>query len=240
MQADFFGPRYCETPEVFTIGAFPVEPFNTYSNLAIIFFAFVGFAFTLRRAPRAVDLYILCTLLLATGLGSFFWHGLRDWYSLQVDVTAGLLFLIALFFLWARRVMPLWQALVFFAGFYAAIEYFDYIDLIPYGRWASMMPAILIFGGYLIYRTAAFTKAGAIFGAFGVILSSSALTFRTIDRFAVICDTFQVGTHFLWHAFLSAAALMGILAIISVSRASRAAVAKDEMPSRTPFGAPAE
>jgi len=239
MQANF-GPQYCETPAVFTTGAFPVEPFNTYSNLAIIFFGLLGFAVTLRRAPRAADLYVLSTLLLATGLGSFFWHGLRERWALSADVWSGVLFLMALFFLWARRVMPLWQALLFFIAFYLVSKYFDDIDLIPYGRWASMMPAILIFGGCLIYRTAAFSKSAAIFGTGGVLFAIAALTFRTIDRFPAICDAYPIGTHFLWHVLLSSAAFTGILAIIAVSRASRAAVAKGEIPARGPLGAPAE
>ncbi len=236
MQSNF-GPQYCETPAVYTTGAFPIEPFNTYSNLAIIFFAFLGLAFTLRRAPRAADLYILCALLLATGVGSFFWHGLRERWALSADVWAGVLFLVALFFLWARRVMPLWQAVVFFVAFYLVTKYFDDINLIPYGRWASMMPAIVLFGGYMIYRTVKFSRIAAVFGTIAVASSITALTFRTVDRFAVVCDTYPIGTHFLWHVFLSAAAFLGILAIIAVVRAG---AARSEMVARAPVGAPAE
>ena len=139
-----FGPRYCETPAVFAQGMFPVEPFNTYSNLVIIFFAILGFGVTLRRAPRAADLHILCLLLLATGLGSFFWHGLRERWALSADVWSGVLFLMALFFLWARRVMPLMQAIVFFVAFFLVTKISDEMNLISYGRWASMMPAIML------------------------------------------------------------------------------------------------
>ncbi len=231
------GPQYCETPANFTPGAFPVEPFNTYSNLSIILFALIGFFIVIRRTPRAFDLYFLCAVLLVNGFGSFFWHGLRDRTALRMDVDAGLLFLIALFFLWARRVMPLWQAVVFSVGFYFATEFFDEINLIPYGRWASMMPAILLFGGYLIYQTGVFSREAAYLGAAAIACSITALTFRTIDREQFVCEFASVGTHFLWHVFLSTAAFLGILAIMAVVRARRA---QDKAQASIPATAPAE
>jgi hypothetical protein len=230
-----FGPQYCETPIGAAAVSFPVEPFNTYSNLTIILFALVGFAIVGRRAPRSLDLYILCLLLLATGIGSFFFHGLRERWALSLDVWSGVLFLMALFFLWARRVMPLWQAVVFFAAFFFVTRYFDEIDLIPYGRWASIMPAVLLFGGYLIYRSAAFSKRGVILGCFAICSTLLALTFRTIDGAA--CDILPVGTHFLWHGFLSAGAFMGILAMLNIIRSGNT---QNPAGRSVPLAAPAE
>jgi len=235
-----FGPQYCETPIGASAVSFPVEPFNTYSNLTIILFALVGFAIVSRRAPRSIDLYILCTLLLATGIGSFFFHGLRERWALSLDVWAGVLFLMSLFFLWARRVMPLWQAIVFFVAFFFVTRYSDEINLIPYGRWASMMPAVLLFGGYLIYRTSAFSKQGVYLGCAAIGSTLLALTFRTLDRLAVdqgACDILPIGTHFLWHGFLSAGAFLGMMAMIGIVR-SQANQSREEIP--TSITAPAE
>ena len=231
------GPQYCETPAFFTRGMFPVEPFNTYSNLTIILFAVIGFLFVIRRAPRAIDLYFLCSVLLVNGLGSFFWHGLRDRTALRIDVNAGLLFLIALFFLWARRVMPLWQAVIFSVAFYFVTVFFDEINLIPYGRWASILPAILLFGSYLIYRTSAHSMPAAYFGTVAIGSAILALTFRTIDREQFVCDIFPTGTHFLWHGFLSAGAFLGILAMITVVRAH---LGQAQTGESVPLSAPAE
>lgn len=235
-----FGPQYCETPLGVAAVGFPVEPFNTYSNLAIIFFALLGFFVVGRRAPRSIDLYILCSLLLATGIGSFFWHGLRERWALSLDVWAGVLFLMALFFLWARRVMPLWQAAIFFVAFFLVTRYFDEINLIPFGRWASIMPAVVLFGGYLIYRTVAYAKYGAYLGCAAIGSTLLALTFRTLDRLAVeqlACDVIPIGTHFLWHGFLSAGAFLGILAMIAVARAG---VGQAQAGKSVPLSAPAE
>ena len=235
-----FGPQYCETPLGVAAVSFPVEPFNTYSNLAIILFALVGFFVVVRRTPRSVDLYVLCSLLLATGVGSFFWHGLRERWALSLDVWAGVLFLMALFFLWARRVMPLWQAAIFFVAFFFVTRYFDEINLIPFGRWASIMPAVLLFGGYLIYRTAAYAKFAAYLGCAAIGSTLLALTFRTLDRLAVeqvACDAVPIGTHFLWHGFLSAGAFLGILAMVVVARAG---LGQEQSGDSVPLSAPAE
>jgi len=235
-----FGPQYCETPLGATPIGFPVEPFNTYSNLTIIFFALLGFFVVVRRSPRSIDLYILCFLLLATGIGSFFWHGLRERWALSLDVWAGVLFLMALFFLWARRIMPLWQAIIFFAAFFFVTRYFDEINLIPFGRWASIMPAVVLFGGYLIYRSAAYAKYAAYLGGAAIGSTLLALTFRTLDRLAVeqlACDAFPIGTHFLWHGFLSAGAFLGMMAMIAIARSGLEQARTDET---APLSAPAE
>jgi hypothetical protein len=235
-----FGPQYCETPLTAAAIGFPVEPFNTYSNLAIILFALLGLFAVGRRSPRSIDLYFLCFLLLATGIGSFFWHGLRERWALSLDVWAGVLFLMALFFLWARRVMPFWQAVIFFVAFFLVTRYFDEINLIPFGRWASIMPAILLFGGYLIYRTAAYAKIAAYLGCVAIGSTLLALTFRTLDRLAVeqfACDAIPIGTHFLWHVFLSGGAFLGILAMLAVARAGLEQARATES---VPLSAPAE
>jgi hypothetical protein len=73
-------------------------------------------------------------------------------------------------------------------------------------------------------------------GIAALISSTSALAFRTIDRENLVCDFVPFGTHFLWHIFLSTGAFLGMLAMLSVIRAGRAA---REYPAREPVGAPA-
>jgi hypothetical protein len=48
-------------------------------------------------------------------------------------------------------------------------------------------------------------------GGLAVALAVVAVTFRTIDL--AVCQTIPMGTHFLWHSFLSAGAFSGILAL---------------------------
>src|SRR5215467_9260882 len=101
-----FGPIYCET--MYWNGmTFPAEPANTVSNGVIVLFGLASAYLVAKRAPKAVDLYVLSALLTATGVGSGLWHGLREPWALRFDVTPGLFFLFVLVFCWARR---LWSA----------------------------------------------------------------------------------------------------------------------------------
>src|SRR5688572_22613488 len=143
-----FGPIYCETPAF--IGLFPAEPVNTISNAVIVLFGILAVFMVRRRAPRAYDLYILCFLLIVNGVGSFLWHGTRTRWALTLDVMPGLIFVLALVFFWARRLWSSWQAGLFLAGFYLTLNYLRQIGFAGYGRWASMTPAILVFGAGLI------------------------------------------------------------------------------------------
>jgi hypothetical protein len=236
------GPRYCETPTDISAWAFPVEPFNTWSNLSIIAFAVIGFFLVVRRVPRAWDLYLLCAILLVNGVGSLLWHGLRDGTALGIEVDAGLLFLAGLFLFWARRVMPLWQTGLFIVGFYIAAfqlapVLFDNNSLINLGRWASMMPAVVLFGGYLVYRTSLYSKAASYLGTVGIGSAVLALTFRIVDAEGLICSSVPMGTHSLWHTFLSAGAFMGLLAMMGVIRMGETRMGTASTP---PLGAPAE
>jgi hypothetical protein len=209
-----FGPIYCET--LLWTGGFPAEPFNTFSNTAILF-ALAGFYLVRREAPRAVDLYLLCALFLVNGVGSFLWHGTRTRWALSLDVMPALILLLALVFFWARRVFPLWLAALLLGGFYVAVEWLRGMEFMAYGRWASMLPAILGFGIILILKTFSRSRPAAMLGTSAILTAMVALTFRTIDRDT--CATIPFGTHFLWHILLSAAAFQGIVAVLLLERA---------------------
>lgn len=219
-----FGPIYCETMSA-TSASFPVEPMNTISNGVIVMFGFLGLYFVAKRAPRAVDLYVLCALLITTGIGSGIWHGFRDRDALFFEVQSGLFFLFAVVFFWARRLWSYLGAAVFLALFYGGFslsrEYWDRaIFGIPVQRWVALAPIVILAGVALIAQTYIYSKRAALFG--GVALSSAivALTFRTIDL--SVCASIPIGTHFLWHSFLSAGGFLGILALIELPAVRRA------------------
>jgi hypothetical protein len=226
-----FGPIYCETMSA-TSASFPVEPMNTLSNGVIVMFGLAALYFVVKRAPRAVDLYVLCALLIATGIGSGIWHGFRDRDALFWEVQSGLFFLFAVVFFWARR---LWSYVgaalflaVFFGGFSLSREYWDRAVFgIPVQRWVALAPVVILAGIALIAQTYAYSRRAAILGSMALVLAIVALTFRTIDL--SVCAYIPFGTHFLWHSFLSAAGFLGVLALIEIPsvraarRASRSA-----------------
>jgi hypothetical protein len=43
-----------------------------------------------------------------------------------------------------------------------------------------------------------------------------ALVFRTADL--LVCPYFPLGTHFLWHIFLSLAAFLGVLVLMEINK----------------------
>jgi hypothetical protein len=213
-----FGPIYCETLSATSTG-FPVEPMNTISNGVIVLFGLLSLYVTVKRSPRAADLYILAALLIVTGIGSGVWHGLRDRDALFFEVQSGLFFLFAFAFFWALRLWSLAGAFVFFtlffAGFLASREYWDSaIFGIPIQRWVALAPVVILAGIALIVRTYAISPRAAAYGGAALALAVTALVFRTIDL--SVCQAIPFGTHFLWHSFLSAAGFMGVLTLLTV------------------------
>jgi hypothetical protein len=213
-----FGPIYCETLSA-TSTAFPVEPMNTISNGVIVLFGLLSFYLTVKRSPRAVDLYILAALLVITGVGSGIWHGFRDRDALFFEVQSGLLFLFAFAFFWARRLWSYVGALLFlglfYGGFAVSRTYWDSaIFGIPVQRWVALSPVVILAGIALIVQTYGVSKRAAAYGGGALAFAITALVFRTIDL--SVCSAIPFGTHFLWHSFLSAAGCLGVLALIEL------------------------
>lgn len=213
-----FGPIYCETLSA-RPGVFPVEPMNTISNGVIVLFGLAGLYVVAKRSPRALDLYALSALQVVTGIGSGFWHGLRDPAALFFEVSSGLFFLFVFIFCWARRLWSYAGAAAFLAAFYGGFrlsqQYWGIVQ-----RWVALAPVVVLAAIALIAQTYRYSKRIAAYG--GVALSSAvvALLFRTYDLAA--CPYIPFGTHFLWHCFLSAAGFIGILAMTDLQSAMAA------------------
>ena len=198
---------------------FPVEPMNTLSNGVIVLFGLAALYFVVKRAPRAIDLYALCALLIATGIGSGLWHGLRDPGALFWEVSSGLFFLFALAFFWARRLWSYPGALLFLGAFLGGVllsrRYWDgEVWGIHLQRWVALAPVVIVAGVALIARTYAYSARAALYSAAALCAALIALVFRTIDLAA--CPYIPFGTHFLWHCILSAGGFLGILALTEI------------------------
>src|SRR5215213_8722679 len=206
------GPTYCETLSA-TAGSFPVEPANTVSNAVIVLFGLASLYFVIKRTPRAYDLYVLSALLVATGIGSGFWHGFRDGSALFWEVRAGLFFLFGLALCWSRRLWSIGGAMIFLIAFVLAFQFsrdlFGFVQ-----RWVSVAPVVILFGSVLATQTVMRSKRAALLGLAAMASSLTALGFRTYDL--EICDSFPMGTHWLWHMFNSAGAFMAMLAVITL------------------------
>lgn len=212
-----FGPMYCETPDSIN-GIFPVEPWNAYSSMVIVVFGLLATMLVARRAPRSYELYLVCALLVVNGVGSTLWHGLRERWALTLDVMPALFFVLLVAVLWARKVAPLWQALLLGAVFLVTPFALSYFELNFYGRFGSMGIVITAAAIWLVTLTMRVSRAAALSGGVALVLAIGALTFRSIDSMS--CDTVSVGSHFLWHILLSSAAFLCIRTLVLLAEAT--------------------
>jgi hypothetical protein len=207
------GPTYCETLSA-TAAAFPIEPANTVSNAVIVLFGLASLYLVHKRTPRAYDLYIVSGLLIACGIGSGLWHGLRDGSALFWEVRAGLFFLLGLAICWSRRLWSPLGALLFVVAFVLTFQYSREYLSVGNQRWVAAAPSVILFGSILAAQTVKRSKKAALLGLTAMVLSLTALGFRTYDL--AICDTFPMGTHWLWHIFNSAGGFTAMVAIITL------------------------
>lgn len=210
------GPTYCETLSALSAQsvAFPIEPANTVSNGVIVLFGLASMYMVAKRTPRAYDLYIVSALLVACGIGSGIWHGMRDGTALFWEVQAGLYFLLGVAICWSRRLWSPTGSLIFVVAFVLAFLYSrQYLGAFQQ-RWVAIAPAVVLFGSILAAQTVMRSKKAALLGLAAMGLSLTALAFRTYDM--TICDSFPMGTHWLWHMFNSAGGFTAMLAIITL------------------------
>jgi hypothetical protein len=72
---------------------------------------------------------------------------------------------------------------------------------------------------WLIARSFAVSRVAGLTGAAALLSAMVALTFRSID--AAACESIGMGTHFLWHMFLSAGAFLCLFTILTLDATRR-------------------
>ena len=159
---------------------------------------------------------MVCALLVVNGIGSILWHGLRERWALTLDVTPALIFLIVAVIVWARRVVPLWEIATAAAVLLALNYAMRTLDLglrLP-GRWGAMAPLVIAAGLWLVARSAATSVRAALTGGLALLSALAAFVFRSID--ISVCAAVPMGTHFLWHVLLSAAAFLCLTTLVTL------------------------
>ncbi len=191
------GPIYQETMQ----GRFPVEPFNTYSNLFFLAIIVYFSVRVYRDVERHKFLAWCMPFLLLSYIGGTVYHASRsadfwmylDWlpivalcFAVSVYFTARIrtgwkgrlwLILIVLFLVVGVRLLPWPVSIKTSAGYIATVlglllPIFVYMYTKHMKNWNLIVFAILSFG--------------------------VAISFRVMDRFV---DILPMGTHWLWHSF---------------------------------------
>lgn len=193
---DWFAPvdAYCERagPEYWA------EPVNALTNAAFVLVAMV-MAWRLRGSGLALG-WAMVAVLAVIGLGSFLFHTHANRLTGLMDVAPILAFILLYVFAATRDFLGArpWLAGLAVLAFlpYAAltVPLFRMVPVLGVSAGYLPVPLLILIYAALLRRRAPATAGGMAAGA-GLLLVS--LFFRSIDM--AVCDSFPLGTHFLWH-----------------------------------------
>lgn len=224
MQPRDGGPIYAETRAAPDNGSYPVEPWNTWSNL--IFVAVI--VYFIRRTSLDVRRYRLVVLslpiLFVGWCGGTLFHATRRdvvWLILDILPIVALSIAVGLSF-WHMVVRSWGKAVVCFFGiavsgrFLATLLVADHALRISFWYMAMALPIVLPL--FVVVRRKALPEkllfAGVV-AAFGV-----AVMFRMWDRTGVE-PLLPMGTHFLWHLFGGLAVFLLMLLQVRIVEQAR-------------------
>ena len=181
---------------------FWAEPLNAITNLAFIIAAGFALGKLLSLPQRSVkevgDIWLLCLLLFAIGVGSFLWHTVPKQWTLLADVLPIVVFINLYLFSLFRRVMKWdwWQVVIVWVAFHVINQGLSLLPETEFSGSLLYAPAIIIL--FFAMAVAVFNKlpfARSLFITTAIFFVS--LTLRTVDLAA--CSKWGIGTHFFWH-----------------------------------------
>ena len=175
------------------------EPVNALTNLAFIISGLLVIRLISTRPRGAVfDIvpWLFATLVCAIGIGSWLFHTHAQRWAMLTDIVPIALFILIYTWYALRRFVraPVWASAAAVAAVLALAMAVPHLTGFRGGSYVAALLAMLIIGGYLNFISA-HPAGGALLLAAAVFLVS--LTFRTIDE--PVCQSFPLGTHFLWH-----------------------------------------
>ncbi len=209
---------YCER----TSAHFWAEPVNALTNIAFILAAI--FAYYIAKKNNRLDFVNLLLIFLTTsvGVGSFLFHTFANNWSQYADLIP--IALLAIFFIafsTRRFFNKSWpQVAIVGLGFFIASAILLYLiaPLAQEGKILSSLNKSHIYAPVLlglIFLSLMLSKAnhkGAKLLWLGSGVFFTALIFRSIDM--AICQSFPLGTHFLWHSLNGLLIAILLLSII--------------------------
>lgn len=172
------------------------EPINAVTNLAFILAAVAMW----RRSGADRLAQLLCAVLFAIGVGSYFFHThAQTWAALADVLPIGLFILIYIFAInrvgWRLMPVPAFGVTLLFIPYAAlTVPLFQKIPGLGASAGYAPVPLLILIYAVLLRTRAPDLARGMALGAGFLILS---LTFRTLDM--PLCPRWSHGTHFAWH-----------------------------------------
>ena len=191
------GPIYQETIE----GSFPVEPFNTTSNLIFI----IILAYFIRNIGKKYKEYpfflFAIPVIFISWVGGTVYHGTRshefwlvlDWFPIMVVCFGGIVYFI-------NKIKNTWRQRFFLYAIFFLILMIPRILNLPkvyrisFGYVVTALSVITPFIWYA-YLTKWKNFKDIVLSIF---IFCIAICFRTLDNLVVLLP---MGTHWLWHTF---------------------------------------
>jgi hemolysin III len=197
IQPSDFGPIYAET----LFGRFPVEPWNTFSNLIFIL-VFIHFFQKIQQQPRRYPITFVSLMILLVGfIGGTIYHATRShniWLFLDF-MPIGVLVLLGTLFFWRKLTGSLWKALLLLILTLGASRLLSYLLIterhvrISFGY--IMMAVVILLPAFLLSRKLSWKGRCSLIKA--VVSFSGAVLCRIGD--ASWGKVLPMGTHFIWH-----------------------------------------
>jgi hypothetical protein len=194
---------YCER----TDASFWAEPANALSNAAFLIAAAAAFLLWRRAGGRDWPALALIIAVVAVGIGSFAFHTVATRAAMLADVIPIAIFVYGYLLLALMRFLDMSPRVSIAIMVAYAVGAQALSGLAPPGALNGSI-------GYLPALVALIAVARAARGQgrrgleLAVMIFTVSLALRTVDLAA--CETFRLGTHFLWH-LLNAAVVYVLL-----------------------------
>jgi hypothetical protein len=194
-----------------------MEPFNAASNQIFIVCAAVCAALLFRdwaklQTKSRLVLLSLSTLIMLIGMGSAAFHFKPTHTTHAFDlIPIGLFILLALISLLKKGFKLSWPIIVAIASVWSCFT--AVASTAPQFLAGSLVyvPTLLLLLCMAVVNPQYNRKLWAVFSFFGM-----GLLIRAIDL--PLCDSFSMGTHWLWHVCTALAALQSYLLILHLCR----------------------
>ena len=191
---------------------FSIQYLNIATNLLFVLFAFLVIR-TIKKKYKIVEKrdYILASLLVLIGVGSFFWHAMPARWSDYADTIPIVIFALTALILISNKIFNTRISQILFLTLSLLIGFF--LERLPIlnGTLSYIFLCLL-----LILSASFFSKKNKEMTTHFFIASVffiAGIFARSFDL--VLCDLIPLGTHFLWHTLI---AVMGYYLILGISR----------------------